>query len=54
MFGRKRKPSDFHAEVEAHLELEAERLKEQGMSDGEARMAARRTFGNVTGSRALL
>ena len=50
MFGRKRKPSDFNAEVEAHLELEADRLKEQGLSDEEARMAARRTFGNVTGA----
>jgi predicted permease len=48
MFGRKRKPSDFNAEVEAHLELEADRLKEQGLSDEEARMAAGRTFGNVT------
>ena len=47
MFGRKRKPSDFKAEVEAHLELEAERLKEQGLSDEEARAAARRAFGNV-------
>ncbi|HEV2493284.1 MAG TPA: ABC transporter permease [Terriglobia bacterium] len=51
MFGRKRKPSDFDAEVEAHLALEAERLKEQGQSDDEARMAARRAFGNVTQTR---
>ena len=50
MFGRKRKPSDFNAEVEAHLKLEVDRLKEQGLSDEEARMAARRTFGNVTGA----
>src|SRR5215470_11777896 len=48
MFGRKRKPSDFNAEVEAHLVLEAERLKDQGLTDEEARAAARRTFGNVT------
>ena len=48
MFWRKRKPSDFNAEVEAHLALETERLKEQGLSDEEARMAARRSFGNVT------
>ena len=48
MLRRTRKPSDFNAEVEAHLELEAERLKEQGLSDEEARLAARRSFGNVT------
>jgi putative ABC transport system permease protein len=48
MFGRKRKPSDFRAEIEAHLELEAEQLKEQGLSEEEARRAARRAFGNVT------
>jgi putative ABC transport system permease protein len=48
MFWRKRKPSDFKAEVEAHLKLEADRLKEQGLSEEEARMAARRAFGNVT------
>ena len=48
MFWRKRKPSDFRAEIEAHLELETEQLKEQGLSEEEARMAARRAFGNVT------
>ncbi len=48
MFWRKRKPSDFKAEIEAHLELETERLKEQGLSEEEARRAARRAFGNVT------
>jgi len=48
MFWRKRKQSDFAAEIEAHLELEMERLKEQGMSEEEARAAARRAFGNLT------
>jgi len=48
MFWRKRKPSDFNAEIEAHLALEADRLKEQGLSEEEARMSARRAFGNVT------
>src|SRR5713226_4419302 len=47
MFGRKRPASDFNAEIEAHLQLEIERLQEQGLSDEEARAAARRTFGNV-------
>ena len=48
MFGRKRKASDFGAEIEAHLEMETERLKEQGMSEEDARAEARRAFGNVT------
>ena len=48
MFWRKRKPGDFTAEIEAHLELETEQLKEQGLSEEEARAAARRAFGNVT------
>ena len=45
---RNRKRSDFKAEIAAHLEIEAERLKEQGLSEAEARAAARRAFGNVT------
>ena len=48
MFGRKRKQADFDAEIEAHLQLEAERLLEQGLTDEEARAAARRAFGNRT------
>ena len=48
MHWRKRKQSDFKAEIAAHLEIEAERLKEQGLSGEEARTAARRAFGNVT------
>src|SRR5438874_8155735 len=48
MFWRKRKQSDFAAEIEAHLELETEQLKEQGLGEEQARMAARRAFGNVT------
>ena len=47
MFLRKRKTSDFSAEIEAHIKLESERLREQGLSEEEARSAARRTFGNV-------
>jgi putative ABC transport system permease protein len=47
MFGRKRKLDDFSAEIEAHLQLEIERLQEQGLSEEEARAAARREFGNV-------
>jgi len=48
VFWRKRKQTDFAAEIEAHLELETERLKDQGWSEEEARVAARRAFGNVT------
>ena len=48
MFRRKRRQADFNAEIEAHLELEAEQLQEQGLGDEEARAAARRAFGNVT------
>ncbi|MGA8024829.1 MAG: ABC transporter permease, partial [Candidatus Acidiferrales bacterium] len=48
MFGRKRAASDFGAEIEAHIELEVERLREQGLGEDEARTAARRAFGNVT------
>jgi putative ABC transport system permease protein len=48
MFRRKRELSDFSDEFKAHLELETERLKEQGMSEAEARTAAYRAFGNVT------
>lgn len=47
MFGRNRKQHDFTSEIESHLQLEAERLQEQGLSAEEARAAARRRFGNV-------
>ena len=48
MFWRKRKPGDFAAEIKVHLELETQQLKEKGLSEEEARSAARRRFGNVT------
>ena len=48
MLFRKRSPADFSAEIEAHIELEAERIAEQeGLSAEEARTKARRAFGNV-------
>ena len=47
MFGRKRKLDDFTSEIEAHLQLETERLRDQGLSEEQARAAARRSFGNV-------
>jgi len=48
MFRRKRKDNDFSEEIKAHIQLESERLRGQGLSEGEALAAARRTFGNVT------
>ena len=48
MFWYRRKQSDFDAELEAHIALEADRLKEEGLSEQEARAAARRAFGSVT------
>ena len=51
MFRRKRKLDDFAAEIDAHLEHEIARLREQGMSEEEARTTARREFGNVTRAR---
>ena len=47
MFRRKRKASDFNAEIQTHLQHESERLREQGLSEEEARAVARRAFGNV-------
>src|SRR5882672_8902740 len=49
MFRRKRKPSDFSFEIKGHLQLEIERLREQGMSEDQARAIARRSFGNLAG-----
>jgi predicted permease len=51
MFGPKRKLDDFSEEIKVHLQLEIERLKEQGLSEEEARAAAHRTFGNTTKAR---
>ena len=48
MFQRKRKASDFSNEIQSHIRLEAERLREQGLTEADARAAARRAFGNVT------
>jgi len=47
MFNRKRSQQDFAEEIKSHLELEADELKREGLSDEEARRQARREFGNV-------
>ena len=46
MFWRRQK--DFNAEIDAHLQLEADRLREDGLTAEDARSAALRTFGNRT------
>ena len=41
------KEKDFAREVQSHLELEADRLVRDGVPPTEARVTARRRFGNV-------
>jgi len=40
--------AEFHAEIEEHVRLLAERYRGQGMTEEEASLAARRQFGNQT------
>jgi predicted permease len=47
MLGRKRELDDFTSEIQSHVQLEAERLQQQGLSEADARAAARRSFGNL-------
>ena len=47
MFKRKRSAEDFAEEIKAHLELEADELRREGVDADEARWKARREFGNV-------
>ena len=47
MFRRRRSAEDFVAEIKAHLELEADELRGEGLNEDEARWKARREFGNV-------
>ena len=48
MWKRQRSTSDFVSEVESHIAIETDRLVAAGMSEDEARHAARRAFCNVT------
>jgi predicted permease len=49
MFWRRRSERDFSEELQAHLELETDRLvRDEGLSHEDARAAAHRAFGNVT------
>src|SRR5690242_705600 len=45
--GRRGLSEELADEMESHLEMEAERYRDRGMSPDEARAAARRTFGNT-------
>jgi len=47
MFRHRRSEDDFAEEIRSHMELEADDLREEGLSPEEARCRARRTFGNV-------
>jgi len=48
MFRRRRDTGDFSAEIEAHLRLESERLRDdRGLSEQQAQATAHRSFGNV-------
>jgi hypothetical protein len=47
MFKRKRTAEDFAEEIKAHLELEADELRNEGVRDDDARWKAHRKFGNV-------
>jgi macrolide transport system ATP-binding/permease protein len=51
VFKRKRSADDFAEEIKAHLELEADELKREGLSDEEARRKARVEFGNLSTAR---
>jgi putative ABC transport system permease protein len=47
----RRTDDDFANEVQSHIDLEAERLVEEGLSPAEARLAARRRFGSPAAAR---
>ena len=47
MFRSKRSADDFAAEIKAHLELEADQLRDEGLNTEAARRQAYRAFGSV-------
>jgi predicted permease len=47
MFRRRRSAEDFAKEIQSHLELEADELESEGLSEEEARRRARVEFGNA-------
>ena len=48
MFGGKRSQDDFSDELRAHLQLEIDRLRSEGLSEEEAYWTARRALGNLS------
>jgi macrolide transport system ATP-binding/permease protein len=53
MFKRTRSTKDFAEEIEAHLELEADELRREGLSEDESHRKARVEFGNVSATQEL-
>ena len=51
MIFRRRGDRDFAKEIQAHLDLEADRHRAEGVPEEEARLLARRAFGNPTSAR---
>ncbi len=51
MFKRKRTAEDFAEEIKAHLALEADELRGEGLSEEEAQRRARVEFGNARSRR---
>ena len=51
MFKRKRSDEDFAEEIRSHLELEADELRTEGVSQEEAKRRARVEFGSVRGAK---
>ena len=51
MFRRRRSTDDFAEEIKSHLELEADDLQSEGLSEEEARRRARVEFGNAQTAR---
>src|SRR6202012_4564561 len=51
MFRRRRTPDDFAAEIQSHLELEADELADSGLSRQQAHTQARREFGSVVAAK---
>ena len=48
MLGFRRSQRDFEIEIQSHIDIETDRLIEEGMHPHDARLAARRRFGNVS------
>ena len=48
---QKRSQNDFSAELKAHIALEADRLRAEGLSEQEAFEQASKSFGNVASNR---